>query len=126
MSKTLSPAQAAQRSGVSRWTIMRAIQSSEIEALRDNRNHWRINEKSLDDWCSARGAHTVAAQVDAQPEAQVDLVQSVRIAELEVETKLLRQQIEDLKDDRDAWRHQAERLSEPRLSFFDKLKNKLS
>lgn len=129
MSKTLSPAQAAKRSGVSRWTIMRAIKASEIKALRDNHNHWRINEKSFDDWCKERSAHTDDAQpfahAAAQPDAQADMAKSVRIAELEVETKMMRHQIDELKQDRDAWKQQAERLSEPRLGFFGQLLQKL-
>lgn len=46
----MSPAQAAQRAGVSRWTIMRAIKSNEIKAFRDNRNQWRITEEALVGW----------------------------------------------------------------------------
>jgi len=117
MSKTLSPAQAAQRSGVSRWTIIRAIQATEIEALRDNRNHWKININSLDKWCIARGAHTVLAQVDA-PDAQADTASKVRIAELETETRMLKVQLDEVKQDRDAWRDQAKELSTQKRGFF--------
>lgn len=47
----------------------------------------------------------------------------VRIAELNVEVKLLRDQLEDLRADRDAWRAQAERLaSESRpIGLFAKI-----
>lgn len=49
----MSPAQAAQHVGVSRWTIMRAIKSNEIRAFRDNRNQWKISEKDLLAWRSS-------------------------------------------------------------------------
>jgi excisionase family DNA binding protein len=121
MSNTLTPAQAAQRSGVSRWTIMRAIKATEIQALRDNHNHWKINEKSFENWCDARGAHTVHAQdvaQDAHVSAQVDGTDKIRIAELEVETRMLKDQLDEVKEDREAWKRQAERLSAPRIGLF--------
>ena len=105
---------------------MRAIQHNEIEAVRDNRNHWQVNIKSLDHWCVARGAHTVLAQADAQviaPDAQVDTASKVRIAELETETRMLKVQLDEVKQDRDAWRDQAKELTQTRrglLWFFRK------
>lgn len=51
----MSPAQAAQAAGVSRWTIMRAIKSQKLKAIRDNRNQWRIAAPDLEMWRS----HTV-------------------------------------------------------------------
>lgn len=46
----MSPAQAAQHVGVSRWTIMRAIKSNDLSAFRDNRNQWRIPQQELEIW----------------------------------------------------------------------------
>ena len=51
----MSPAQAAQVADVSRWTIMRAIKSRDLQASRDNRNQWRIASDALEAW----RAHTV-------------------------------------------------------------------
>ena len=118
MSKTLSPAQASKLSGISRWTIVRAIQSGHIDALRDNRNHWKINQKSFDDWCNARGAHSEHAHPDAQPNEQVNVAQSVKIAELEVETRMLKEKVSELQVDRDAWRRMAEKN---RQGFFSRI-----
>lgn len=46
----MSPAQAAKVSGVSRWTIMRAIKAHELQAIRDNRNQWKITAEDLAQW----------------------------------------------------------------------------
>lgn len=124
MSKTVSPSKAAQIAGVSRWTIIRAIQKSEIEGLRDNRNHWQVNEKSLQSWCDARDArdaHTVHAQEDAHQPAQPDPQVIGRMSELETENRMLYRQLDDIKQDRDAWKDQAQRLSEHRPGFWETL-----
>lgn len=118
----MSPAQAAQVADVSRWTIMRAIKSGDLQAFRDNKNQWRIKTDDLNAWLSAHPAqcaHTVQEEVDAHPAhtpahpdpiAQ-DTLELVRVkAELEAE-KTLRATIEA---DRDHWRDLAQKLTEPR------------
>ena len=55
----MSPAQAAQAAGVSRWSVLRAIKALKLQAKRDNRGHWRIAPDDLADWCAAQGAHSV-------------------------------------------------------------------
>lgn len=76
----LSPAQAAQAVSVSRWAIMRAIKSHELSAIRDNKNHWKIDPAELDRW-SASTVRTVEAENDQ-----------------------LRERLSEIKEDRDAWR----------------------
>lgn len=49
----MSPAQAAQQAGVSRWTVMRAINSQELKAFRDNKNQWKIAPEDLLGWRSS-------------------------------------------------------------------------
>lgn len=111
----MSPAQAAQVADVSRWTIMRAIKSHDLQAFRDNKNQWRIKNDDLNAWLSAHPAqcaHTVQEEVDAPPDliAQ-DTLELVRVkAELEAEKKL-RATIEA---DRDHWRDLAQKLASPR------------
>jgi len=115
----LSPAQAAQVANVSRWTIMRAIKSADLQAFRDNKNQWRIKTDDLNAWLSAHPAqcaHTVLKKDDAHhvhtpappdPIAQ-DTLELVRVkAELEAE-KTLRATIES---DRDHWRKIAQNLA---------------
>jgi len=118
----MSPAQAAQVANVSRWTIMRAIKSGDLQAFRDNKNQWRIKTDNLNTWLSAhpaQGAHIVQEEIDthpAHPSAHPDPIaqntfELVRVkAELEAE-KTLRATIEA---DRDHWRDLAQKLAEPR------------
>lgn len=116
----LSPAQAAQVADVSRWTIMRAIKSTDLQAFRDNKNQWRIKIDDLNTWLHthhAQCAHTVQEESDAHskhthahpnPITQ-DTLELVRMkAELEAE-RTLRATIEV---DRDHWRNLAQKLTE--------------
>jgi len=118
----MSPAQAAQVADVSRWTIMRAIKSGDLQAFRDNKNQWRIKTNDLNAWLfahPAQGARTVQEEVDAHPvpppahpdTITQDTLELVRVkAELEAE-KTLRTTIEA---DRDHWRELAQKLAESR------------
>lgn len=121
--KHMSPAQAAQVSGVSRWTIMRAIKSQDLPAFRDNRNQWQIKGDDLDIWLSAHSAHdknTVQKIIyahdvhshthhNAPPTETLELVRVQ--AELEAEKRLR----EIIEKDRDHWRDIAQKLTEPRF-----------
>lgn len=42
-------------------------------------------------------------------------------AELRVENRMLRERLEELRDERDKWRDQAERLSEPRTGLISRI-----
>lgn len=121
----MSPAQAAQVADVSRWTIMRAIKSGDLQAFRDNKNQWRIKTDDLNAWLSAQCAHTVQEEVDTHPvhtpahldPISQDTLELARVkAELEAE-KTLRATIEI---DRDHWRELAQALasSRPRKWWF--------
>mgnify|MGYP004716617195 CR=1 FL=1 len=118
----MSPAQAAQIADVSRWTIMRAIKSGDLQAFRDNKNQWRIKTDDLNAWLSthhAQCAHNVHEQsnahrlhTNAHPDQTThDTLELIRVkAELEAE-KMLRKTIET---DRDHWRELAQKLVETR------------
>lgn len=107
----MSPAEAAQVAGVSRWTIMRAIKTHDLRAVRDNRNHWKIDQEELDRWRTAHCAHSVPAQVALHTPAD----SPETLAKLAAETaradaaERARDQAEA---DRDAWRAQAEKLAD--------------
>lgn len=113
----MSPAQAAQAAGVSRWTIMRAIKAKELRAIRDNRNHWRIAPDDLDSW----QAHTVRTEVDLHTSHTTEIVTELR-EQLSAETmradaaERARDQAEA---DRDRWQAMAEKLaSTPRRRWW--------
>lgn len=111
MSMLLSPAQAALVAGVSRWTVVRAINAQSLRAIRDNRNAWRIKSEDLEAWRSAQGAqgaHTEHEQPpaplaadehpSAPPVAQVDAGAREEAAELRAEVRVLHAKLTMLED----------------------------
>lgn len=111
----MSPAQAAHVAGVSRWTIMRAINSQELQAVRDNRNQWRIAPDALDMW----RASTVRTPADLHTLHTIEVAHDLReklaaeTARADVAEALLdreRKALDDLRADRDAWKQQATAL----------------
>lgn len=94
MSELLSPAQAAIRSGVSRWTIVRALKSNEIKGHRNNQGHWKIEADSLDEWVKKQRptAHSEHAQTAKVSSAHPDAIEA---ATLRVEVEMLRERIEN-------------------------------
>lgn len=109
-SAPMSPAQAAQLKNVSRRTIMRAIESHELQAFRDNRNHWKIDPQALDKWADAQWAPTGHAHYEMPTLPTPDL--AVSLARIEAERDALREQLEQIKEDRDHWRELAKRQQE--------------
>lgn len=119
MSAHLSPAQAAARLGVSRWTIGRALKAGELKGMRDNRGGWRIAPDDLEAWAASR-LHGVRTSADAPPALPAAHPAEIEVAGLRAEVSGLRERIADLTSDRDAWRAQAERLaSQP--SWWERL-----
>lgn len=55
-SAPMSPTQAAQATGTSRRSVMRAIEAQELAAFRDNRNHWKITSQAVEEWALAQCA----------------------------------------------------------------------
>lgn len=101
----MSPAQAAQVAGVSRWTIMRAIKSHELLAIRDNKNHWRISQNDLDSW----RLHTVRIVDDAHT---LHTHEALEIERLKGEVDAERRLREAVEADRDRWQAMAEKLAD--------------
>lgn len=101
MSMLLSPAQAALATGVSRWTVVRAINAGDLRATRDNRNAWRIKPEELEAWRSAQsaqGAHSEHEQPPALLVAQVDAAAREEAAEFRAEVRVLHAKLAMLED----------------------------
>ena len=110
MSAILSPAAAAQRAGVSRWTVSRALKAGDLRGQRDNLGAWRIDQDDLDAWASKRllAVQPSAGLPPATPAAHPAEVEN---AALRAEVAGLRERVADLAADRDAWRSQAQELA---------------
>lgn len=70
-SMPMSPSQAAQATGTSRRTVMRAIETQELSALRDNRNHWKITPQAIDEWARAHCAPTARIPTSVHTEQPI-------------------------------------------------------
>ena len=106
----MSPAQAAQVANVSRWTIMRAIKSHDLQAVLDNRNQWRITPEALDIWRlhSVRTAEPL--HIAHTPEAVIELREKLAAATARAEAA---------EAERDRWQAMVEKLAErPRRNWW--------
>lgn len=112
----ISPAQAAQMSGVSRWTIMRAIKSLELRATRDNRNQWRIDPEELERW----RLHTVRAQDVLHTSHTSEMVMELRekLAATIARAEAAERSRDQAEADRDRWQAMAEKLAEQPRSWW--------
>lgn len=113
-SSHMSPAQAAQAANVSRWTIMRAVKSHKLKAIRDNRNNWLISPDDLARWAAAHCARD-------KPPAHVDEASSLRelLASERVRADAAERARDQAEAERDHWREMAQRLaSRPRGLWF--------
>ena len=108
----MSPAQAAQVAGVSRWTIMRAIKVQELQAIRDNRNHWQIAPDALDRWRTSTVRTPDAAHTHQDsPETLAKLAaETARADGAEALLSREREALDEMRADRDAWKQQATAL----------------
>ena len=88
--------QAADAVGKTRPTILRAIQSHKISAQKDANGQWQIEPAELHRVYAPLTVHERETEQDNNP--------------LEREVTLLRELVADLREDRDRWRTQAEKL----------------
>lgn len=98
MSAHMTPAQAAQKAGTSRWTIMRAINAQQLRATRDNRNQWRITFEDLAAWQGAHPAHS--AHTVLEPEVAQSTQPAAHPAQDSAHpNKVLQDEVESLRRD---------------------------
>lgn len=108
ISSPISPTQAAQHVKVSRRTIMRAIESQDLQAFRDNRNHWKIALPALDAWADAQCAPTERAQSDLPTIPTMS--DAIELAATKAENRQLMERLSAAEADRDRWQAMAEKL----------------
>lgn len=124
-SSPMSPTQAAHAIGTSRRTIMRAIATGDLEAFRDNRNHWKIPAKALDEWANAHAmptvptAHLNIEPLPAHPKAFLEQGAELQVErearrQAEIEAAELRGKLAATEAERDRLHEIVQRLSEPK------------
>lgn len=119
VSVSVSPAHAAQTKNVSRRTIMRAIENLELKAVRDNRNHWKIDPQDLDRWADDQRASNEHAHTILPTVLTSDFEAKLAIAEAQRDAA--RDQLAGVQEDRDRWREMAEKLADkPRRRWWSR------
>ena len=125
---TLSPREAARIAKVGKSTIMRAIEATQLEARRDNRNQWRIERSALDRWTmdrpgSDRDSPTDRTKTDrdspmgrtgADWSTLADDLDKARLTIAHMEARLEERAalVRAAEADRDRWRALAEKLTD--------------
>lgn len=117
----LSPQQAADQAGVSRRTIMVAIEKMALKATRNNRNNWLITKDDLRSWMDQRATPT-RAEPDTPNDTDQEL--SITIARLEERLTAAEQRADDLaetlSDERAAQRERIEGLKADHQAQLDR------
>lgn len=94
--------EASEKVGVTRQTLMKAIKTGRVSAEKSDNGEWRIEPVELFRvWPPVNGV-----QQPLQPELTGGDTPS-----LQVENRLLREQVAELREERNAWREQAQRLA---------------
>ena len=125
---TLSPREAARIAKVGKSTIMRAIEATQLEARRDNRNQWRIERSALDRWTMDRPGPDRDSPTDrvkadrdsplgrtgADWSTLVDDMNKARLTIAQMEARLEERSalVRAAEADRDRWRALAEKLTD--------------
>jgi hypothetical protein len=103
---------AAKAIGLNRSTVLRAIKSGKISAAKDENGEWQIDPAELHRVyppVAATPAPTSAEQQHATARAADEAVRlEEKIAMLKALADVMREQLNDVRKDRDAWRSQAE------------------
>ncbi|WP_312785436.1 helix-turn-helix domain-containing protein [Brevundimonas sp.] len=101
-----SMGEAARQAGVSKATIHRAIKAGKLSAAKKDDGSYVIDPAELfRAYPSVKQAGTVAARRSVTPHETAP-----ETPDMTRENAMLRERISELKEERDAWRNQAERL----------------
>lgn len=109
----LTPEAAAQRVGVSRPTINRALQNHSLKAHRDNRNRWKIAPDDLDAWAAQRDAVQPFHERPVVTNRTGEQLEQIRSDLMEAREKLAAAtaRADAAEADRDRWQSMAEKLA---------------
>ncbi|MEN8659814.1 MAG: helix-turn-helix domain-containing protein [Marivita sp.] len=77
-----SPQQAANKAGVSRKTVMNAIENMQLPAHRNNRNHWSIRPTDLANWMRDREKNRPEPTTESSSE--IPVIATTQTQELEL------------------------------------------
>ena len=94
--------EASEKVGVTRQTLMKAIKTGRVSAEKSDNGEWRIEPVEL---------FRVWPPVNEVQQPLQDGLTSSDTPGLQAENRLLREQVAELREERNAWREQAQRLA---------------
>ena len=94
--------EASEKVGVTRQTLMKAIKTGRVSAEKSDTGEWRIEPVEL---------FRVWPPVNEVQQPLQDGLTSSDTPGLQAENRLLREQVAELREERNAWREQAQRLA---------------
>ena len=94
--------EASEKVGVTRQTLMKAIKTGRVSAEKADNGEWRIEPVEL---------FRVWPPVNEVQQPLQDVLTSSDTPGLQAENRLLREQVAELREERNAWREQAQRLA---------------
>lgn len=110
----LSPAQVAQLAGVSRRTVMRAIDGHDLRAIRDNKNRWKVSPEDASSWASAQCAPSEQPPTEPTPSpTDLSAIQAENI-QLRERLTAATARADAAEAERDRWQAMADKLADPR------------
>ena len=110
-SSTLSPQQAADRVGTSRWTVSRALLSGDLEGNRNNRGHWRVEANAVDAWAELHVRTDVPAEQPTEQSDSAAHMLAIENSALKAERDQLRERLTEAQADKEKL---IELLAQPR------------
>lgn len=106
MNYTLSAA--AKAAGVAKSTISKALKDGSLSKKDQVGNSFRIDPAELDRWMSARGKRSETLTTGRMETPVETPAMAIKNDAMQREIDMLRDQLEDLKKQRDSWQTQAE------------------
>lgn len=94
---------------------MRAIETQELQAFRDNRNRWKIDPTDLNKWADAQRAPTGHAHPEMPA---LPTLETLEIERLKGQLKTEQQLRHAAEADRDHWRDMAQKLANQPRSWW--------
>src|SRR3546814_14941746 len=94
--------EASEKVGVTRQTLMKAIKTGRVSGQKSDNGEWRIEPVEL---------FRVWPPVDEVPQPLQPYITGSDTSGLQAENRLLREQVAELRDERNAWREKAQRLA---------------
>jgi excisionase family DNA binding protein len=111
---TFTLKQAADEAGVSKSTIFRAVRAGRLSAARTDDGGFAIDASELLRVYPPKQSNDARHSPAAQDATADDVDLRIRNAALEAEIKVLRERADELRQERDRWAAQAERLALPK------------